>query len=266
MAVQIGEANQRSVRVGVNPVRQLLVLSKNTSPHVFPGQDEPVAITDFIYLPRCTRAEQLAAPQNYYMFILTKPNSPLNIVMIGTALIRKIDHRFVNIHPTTEAYRILETWDISNRLNMFYQEAQCDYPGRDKLLQDLAEIVTALMVQRIPKPTGNLQKRPSKDIRAAIEYIHNNCSTPMTLEEISKQVNYSQYHFIRIFKKETGFSPFEYLTNCRLDKARELLAKTPFTITEICLQCGFQNSSHFATVFKKHTGMSPSEYRQKSSP
>lgn len=88
----------------------------------------------------------------------------------------------------------------------------------------------------------------------------------MTLEEISKQVNYSQYHFIRIFKKETGFSPFEYLTNCRLDKARELLAKTPFTITEICLQCGFQNSSHFATVFKKHTGMSPSEYRQKSSP
>ena len=201
MAVQIGEANQRSVRVGVNPVRQLLVLSKNTSPHVFPGQDEPVAITDFIYLPRCTRAEQLAAPQNYYMFILTKPNSPLNIVMIGTALIRKIDHRFVNIHPTTEAYRILETWDISNRLNMFYQEAQRIIPAGISSSRTWQRLSPPSWSSASPSQPAILQKRPSKDIRAAIEYIHNNYSTPMTLEEISKQVNYSQYHFIRIFKK-----------------------------------------------------------------
>lgn len=261
MAVKFGKTNHTTDLTEVGPIRQLHVLSSNTPPSMF--SDDPVAISDFIYCPRCSRPEQLAPPHNYYMFILTKANFPLNIVMIRNTLIKKVEPSFVNTHPTAKAHQIMETWDISNRLSMFYQEAKLDYPGRDKLLQDLAEIITAIFLQRIPKP-AQPNKRQSKDISLAVEYIHNNYNNQMTLDEIARQVNYSQYHFIRLFKQETGLSPFEYLTKYRLDRAKELLNTTQLSITEICLQCGFQNNSHFATVFKRNTGHSPSVYRQKS--
>ncbi len=263
MAVKCEKATPTTGLTGVSPIRQLHVLSGNTPPLMFP--DDPVAISDFIYCPRCSRHEQLVPPHNYYMFILTKPNFPINIVMIRNTLIKKIEPNFFFTHPTTKAHQIMETWDISNRLNMFYQEAKFDYPGRDKLLQDLADIITTLLLQGIPKPVPvQPKKRLCKDISLAVEYIHTNYNIQMTLDDIARQVNYSQYHFIRIFKKETGLSPFEYLTKYRLDKARELLSDSPLSITEICLQCGFQNSSHFATVFKRNTGLSPSAYRQNS--
>ncbi len=72
----------------------------------------------------------------------------------------------------------------------------------------------------------------------------------------------SPYHFIRIFKNETGKTPYEYLVDIKIEKACSLLRRSNLSVTEICFLCGFNSSSHFSTVFKQKIGVSPSMYRQ----
>jgi AraC-like DNA-binding protein len=84
----------------------------------------------------------------------------------------------------------------------------------------------------------------------------------MTLEELARELNYSVFHFLRLFKTSTGMTPFEYLTEIKIEKAKRLLRESEYTITEICSMCGFKYQSHFAQAFSKRTGLPPSLYRK----
>lgn len=222
-----------------------------------------VGIKDFIYCPQCVNWKLVTAPPDYHMFILTKPNSPNNIVLVQHALIQKTTS-FTPAPCPEKPHRLAETWPISHRLAMFYREAKSDYPGRNLLLQDLAWIITSLLLQGTAKIAAiSSVKHKNKDISLAVNYLHQNFHKQITLKELAIKANYSQYYFIRIFQKETGKTPFEYLSLIRLEKAKELLKASNMSITEICLQCGFQNSSHFANFFKNHIGVSPTDYRQR---
>lgn len=267
MVVQkVGDAQLKVKNISPLPILHLLDTNETASQFHPLGWDAPdtpnaVGIKDFIYCPQCVNWKLVTVPPDYHMFILTKPHSPYNIVMVQHALIQKTN--FPPAPCPESPHRLAETWSISHRLAMFYQEAKSDYPGRNILLQDLARIITSLLLQGIAKTAAmSPVKHKNKDISLAINYLHNNYHKQITLKELALKVNYSQYYFIRIFQKETGKTPFEYLSLIRLERAKELLNSSNMSITEICLQCGFQNSSHFANFFKSHTGVSPTEYRQ----
>lgn len=84
-------------------------------------------------------------------------------------------------------------------------------------------------------------------------------------EEIMKS-GYSQDHFRRCFKYETGVTPLEYLTALRLNRAKKLLCATPYqSVDSIAAGCGFADVFYFSRVFKKHSGVSPREYRKSHS-
>jgi AraC-like DNA-binding protein len=206
---------------------------------------------------------QITAPDNYQMFILVNSNTLNSIVLIQDDYIRQIDPSYSLATSENNRQIVYESKIINNRLTLFYQEAKTDYPGREILLSDLARIITSLLLRGVARPVvAKNESRKSKGVEQAIDYIKNNYHKKVTLSELANQVNYSQFHFIRIFQKETGKTPFEYLTDIRVNKAKEFLSTTNQSITEICLQCGLQNSSHFANFFKSHTGVSPSEFRQ----
>ncbi len=96
----------------------------------------------------------------------------------------------------------------------------------------------------------------------AIEYINDNLEKDLTLAELAAVVSMSMYHFSRLFKQSTGFSPHQYVLNCRIEKAKRLLARTEEAIDQICQQVGFQNQSHFTNVFRKIMGTTPNAYRK----
>lgn len=73
----------------------------------------------------------------------------------------------------------------------------------------------------------------------------------------------SQQHMIRVFKAETGYTPYEYLKKYRLKKAAELLSFTDFPVTEIAAFTGFPSSSNFIYQFRKEHGMTPAKYRRR---
>ena len=98
-------------------------------------------------------------------------------------------------------------------------------------------------------------------IRLALEFIHNNYSRDLALEEVAAAAFLSEYHFARLFKQITGVTPHVYLANLRIEKARELLLRTARPIGEIAAEVGYQSQSHFTRIFKSVTGLTPKAYR-----
>ncbi len=97
---------------------------------------------------------------------------------------------------------------------------------------------------------------------AAKEYIQSNFNKTITVEDIAKSVNLSASYFSRLFKNTTNLSPYDYLLSVRLEKAKELLHKTDYPISQIAYQTGFNSDANFIYFFKKHTGTSPLKFRK----
>lgn len=102
----------------------------------------------------------------------------------------------------------------------------------------------------------------SAPVAAAIELMHNEIETPLSVPDIAARVGQSASHLHRMFRAETGLSPGDYYTRHRISLARRMLVETRQPIVEIALRCGFGSSQYFATCFRRVTGRSPSSYRR----
>ena len=98
-------------------------------------------------------------------------------------------------------------------------------------------------------------------IRLAVELMHAHLDRDLPLEEIAGAAHLSPFHFARLFKKLTGATPHAYLASLRAARARELLARTDLSVTEVGARVGYMSSSHFAKTFRQATGISPRAYR-----
>src|SRR5688572_3464661 len=98
----------------------------------------------------------------------------------------------------------------------------------------------------------------------ARELIDTYYAQPLDLDELARTANFSRYHFLRAFRRAFHTTPHEYLTRKRIERAKELLAQSELTITEICFEVGFESLGSFSTLFHKIVGWSPSIYRARS--
>ena len=99
-------------------------------------------------------------------------------------------------------------------------------------------------------------------MQEAATYIKENCSQPITLEELAQKYSFAKDYFSTAFKKIIGFGFNEYLNQMRITKATQLLINTKLTIIQISQQCGFNDSNYFSAVFKKITGVPPKDFRK----
>jgi len=100
-----------------------------------------------------------------------------------------------------------------------------------------------------------------KRIVQAKLFIDNQYGEDIDLNNIADEAYFSKFHFIRTFKKVYGKTPHHYLTEVRINAAKELLTKN-ISITEVCFQVAFDSTTSFAGLFKKSVGLSPSAFRQ----
>lgn len=91
--------------------------------------------------------------------------------------------------------------------------------------------------------------------------VHENIST-ITPEKLAEITYMSYSKFRKIFKEYTGFSPSQYISEVRINMAKEILTNTSRSINEIAFELGYENKDYFFTVFKKATGMTPTTYRK----
>jgi AraC-like DNA-binding protein len=96
----------------------------------------------------------------------------------------------------------------------------------------------------------------------AITYIQNNYDQKISVRNLALYACMSLYYFSRVFKKSTGYSPHEYITMVRLNRAKILLKATELSIKELAFKVGFNSEANFITCFKKHTTYTPNEFRK----
>lgn len=102
----------------------------------------------------------------------------------------------------------------------------------------------------------------AKPIREAREYISSHYRDPVTLEIVGNQVGLSPVYLSSLFKKETGVSFVDYVTEVRIGSAKQMLIASSATVLEIAENTGFNDMKYFSKTFKKLVGLSPSEYRK----
>lgn len=102
----------------------------------------------------------------------------------------------------------------------------------------------------------------SKDKGNITEIMEENITNPVSLNDLAYLYGRSLATFKRDFQAIYNTSPLKWLRNRRLLKAKELLAETDLSVTDICFSSGFENIAHFSKVFKEKFGLPPSEFRQ----
>jgi D-xylose transport system substrate-binding protein len=120
-------------------------------------------------------------------------------------------------------------------------------------------------ISDLTKHMANRKKNQSESMVAkALNYLNNNFTKDISLDEVSREVNINPYYFSKRFKEETGVNFIDYLTGIRINKAKELLENPNLSIKEICTMSGYSDPNYFSRIFKKIENVTPSEYREKS--
>lgn len=139
------------------------------------------------------------------------------------------------------------------------------YAGRDIAI--MAAKIYALEIDRksqSPFAMFTGQKKHEDDpIKQAQEYIENNVTEKISVEDLSSMYAIGRRHFERRFKKATNNTPVEYIQRVKIEAAKKQLESTPKNINEVMYDVGYTDAKAFRTVFKKITGISPIDYRNK---
>ena len=169
----------------------------------------------------------------------------------GTELLETVIHMgtyaIINAHPDNQTERISEFQD------------HCDLCYSAEVLFELLASLLEALIQEQRLRHEEESRRP---IRNAKLYIMNHFTEPITLEAVAASAGFSSSYFSSLFKKETGKSFSEYLTELRVDRAKELLKNTKTNIRDICELVGYSDQKHFNATFRKYTGLKPGEYRK----
>ncbi|OEC95556.1 MULTISPECIES: helix-turn-helix domain-containing protein [Rhizobium] len=194
--------------------------------------------------------------------------------MAGVEFVRHLD-----IHFDAEI--------ISQRLMQHIDPARLDRPQlhfNDPRMMALAELIAAECEN--PEPLHDLYgdgltlslvinvlqlrgTRPRKrsglatwQLRRAVDYIEENCTRAIRLEELAELTGLSQSHFSHAFKASTGLPPHQWQTQARLEKAKHLLLNSEMPLTTVAVETGFADQAHFTRVFRKNVGAAPASWKR----
>lgn len=150
---------------------------------------------------------------------------------------------------------------LAGLIDLAIHEYESDKPGKKTIsLAYFMQIVVEL--SREYTASKNPKKHKEIDgIANAAAYIESNYMNDITTEELLEISHYSQRHFIRLFSSLYNTTPQKYILSIRIRHACALLRDSDIHITEIALQCGFNDPNYFSRVFKKHTNVSPQQFR-----
>lgn len=124
-------------------------------------------------------------------------------------------------------------------------------------IANLAQIVIGYIL------TENMLKPDTSEVVTnAVNFIHSNLSTDLSIKLITQEVNVSKSVLYKKFSDRFHCTVGEYINKKRVEKSRELLITTALSMEEISQRCGFSSASYFTKIFKQHMGITPLKFRK----
>lgn len=151
---------------------------------------------------------------------------------------------------------IKNSFNIMDRINKIYMA----YKSGKKI----SEGVQSSYIGRILAEFFNVTEDSNNKsllIQEIVSYIDEHYKEDLTVKYLASKASLSEFHFSRIFKKETGYTIHEYIIKTRINNAKNMLQLTNLSLKEITFLCGFSSESSFSTTFKKNTGVTPGVFR-----
>lgn len=102
---------------------------------------------------------------------------------------------------------------------------------------------------------------PAVRLNRVLDFMRQNCGQETRLWELANLAGMSPHYFCELFKKSTGVSPYQYSLRCRMDRAKEFLRSSQFTVRQVAEATGFADQSHFTKVFRRLVGLTPVQFR-----
>lgn len=157
-------------------------------------------------------------------------------------------------------FSLNDTFSVLNKLEKIYQTFDSGEIIKEPLMSKyLNDILTSLLLYTPEDSTSYNYMNMAEE---TISYINEHLTEDISVPTLADRVGLSLYHFIRSFKKETGFTPHDYIIHTRMNTAKYLLKNTELPIKEICYQCGFSSESVFCNCFKQRLKVTPIQYRK----
>ena len=103
---------------------------------------------------------------------------------------------------------------------------------------------------------------PAVRLNRVLDFMRQNYAKQTRLWELADLAGMSPHYFCELFKKSTGISPYQYALQCRVDRAKEFLRSSEFTVGQVAAATGFADQSHFTKVFHRMVGVTPRQFRR----
>ena len=207
----------------------------------------PVSRNDFILIPphlMHTEISDEANPLGYYA------------VGIGGMSIEPNDSLILELGAGKEAAKRL--------IASLYREMQKSDTAASLQAEGLLyELISLMIRHKDASITSESMEGMARDMAEVQGFIDYHYAEAIDLDTLSGFSSISRYHLVRKFRKETGYTPMEYLERRRIREACTLLTSTEMSISDIAFSIGFASSSYFAERFRRIMGISPTKYRMR---
>lgn len=150
-------------------------------------------------------------------------------------------------------YDIKSTLRNRNNHQHFVNSYQNRYDLKVEIMKSIDKIFDKLM---------DIRDNRKNSIEDILNYIDRNCHKDISLDQVGEYANMSSYYLSKIFKKETGVNFVTYLTERKIEIAKDMLINTDVPIINIALDLSYHEPNYFSKVFKKSTGLTPTEFRR----
>lgn len=216
--------------------------------------DSPTQVESFVvFFPRHWAEEVLHVLASPTVALLDEPESALGRV-----------HFFERFAPhddvVSPVLAALRQEYLTGRLT--------DIDLEEKLRLLLARMLEAQRLAKRGMDSLSSQRASTREelwrrLNRARDFLRARSHTQVTVSEAATAASLSPFHFLRAFKAAFHETPHEFLSSCRIERAKFLLKRSPLPVTEVCFSSGFESLGSFSSWFRRSTGQSPRSWRKK---
>lgn len=148
---------------------------------------------------------------------------------------------------------------------MLLSELQQGHTANKLYVESLANVLAVHLIRHYTtahsQPVMYEGGLPQRQLLQVLDYIDAHLHQEIKLTDLASLLGMSEFHFSRQFKQMLGTTPYQYLLQQRIERAKQLLKQSDRSIADIALTCGFNSHSHLSKQFRQLTGTTPKAYR-----